>query len=262
MPRSDVRDRSRRARRIVVTFAAALTLAACDAGAGDATPVRPDAGDIRGTPFRQAPPVVTETPTAPIVEAPSTGSPAPAAEPAPAAPPALDPSPADVPIPPVAEAQAEETATSAESRPEEKSKYRTLTWDEISKYHYVPPSPPSSDPMEALRTPHPEGEDIPEKVRALSGTRVAIEGYVVPLDFKDGKVSRFIVLRSPLACCFAEAPPMNHWITATNKADADVDYRKYEIVRVSGEFDVGEETRDGHVVGIYRLIADKVERIE
>jgi hypothetical protein len=256
MPRSDARDRSRCARRIVVTFVAALALASCDRGAADGTSVRRDLADVRGVPFRSAPPVVAETPPAPIVEAPVVAPP-PAEAPATSGGVATAESAALVADPP-----APEPEPAAATQPEHEPKYRKLTWDEISKYVYVPPSPPSADPMEAIRKPHPEGEDIPEKVRALSGTRVAIEGHVLPLDFKDGKVSRFIVLRSPLACCFAEAPPMNQWISATNRSDSEIDFPKYEVVRVSGEFDVGEETRDGYVVGIYRLAADKVERLE
>ena len=186
--------------------------------------------EIRGTPFRAA---------APAPEA----APAIASEPAPPA--AASPAPAPSPDPPAASAAKPGT--------------KAIEWTDIQGYSYVPPRPFTID---AAPTGEVVTDQIPEAIRAMSGTRITIEGYAVPLDFEQGVVKKFILLSSPLACCFAEAPPMNHWMAVTND-DENVEFEtaKYAVHRVSGVFEVGEETRDGYVVGIYRLRAESIETV-
>jgi hypothetical protein len=108
----------------------------------------------------------------------------------------------------------------------------------------------------------PKVDQIPEDIDAMSGSRIKIRGFAVPLDYQKGVVTKFILLPAPLACCFAEAPPMNRWMTVSNAANLQFDYGKYNVIDVSGVFDVGEEEREGYVIGIYRLKAEKIENSE
>jgi hypothetical protein len=104
-------------------------------------------------------------------------------------------------------------------------------------------------------------DQIPAAIRAMAGKRISIEGYVMAYEFEKGIVKKAILMTSPLACCFAEAPPMNRWIMVSNDGKSEFSDGKYEVVRVSGVFDVGEETREGYVVSIYRMKAEKIENV-
>jgi hypothetical protein len=190
-----------------------------------------------------------------------------AVAPAPAEAPVVAPTPATPPVvaPPAPESPKPEPAVAkaAEAMHADNSAAKAITWDDISKYTYVPPGP-DDDPAAISTTPAkaaPKTDQIPADIRAMSGKRYVIEGYVVPLDYEKGLVTKLILLPAPLACCFAEAPPMNRWIMVENGAKTEFDYSKYGLVRASGVFDVGEETREGYVVGIYRMKAEKIENV-
>jgi hypothetical protein len=208
--------------------------------AASASPQRPAAAPVA------SPPVVASTPT-PVAAAPS---PAPAPLATPKAPESPKPEPT--------------VAKAAEAMHADNSSAKTITWDDISKYTYVPPDPDAEDAtsVAAATKDKPKTDQIPESIRAMSGKRYVIEGFAVPLDYEKGIVTKFILLPAPLACCFAEAPPMNRWIMVSNDAKSEFDYSKYGRLRASGVFDVGEETREGYVVGIYRMKAEKVENVE
>jgi hypothetical protein len=223
-----------------------------------------------------APPVAA-TPTAPAPEAAAAPVVAPAPVATPAAPPPQTSAPAAV-IKPSAPEKTADTPSPSEPRkpeavgvatkpavanPEGPATYKTVAWDDISKYSYVPPEPDADDasPAAQAKAKPKTADQIPADIRAMSGTRITIEGYVVPLDYDKGYVLKFIMLAAPLACCFAEAPPMNRWITVSNAAKLDFEYGKYNVIRVSCVFDVGEETREGYVVGIYRLKAEKIVNV-
>jgi hypothetical protein len=225
--------------------------------------------DVRGTPLRTA--------AAPTPAAPAAASTAVAAAPAEQAKPAAatvatapapvvaaapTPQPTPVAAPRAAPPKSEPTAAkAAEAAPEDKTTVKAITWDDISKYKYVPPDPDADDASGAAASKNdkPKGDQIPEDIRAMSGKRFAIEGFVVPLDYEKGVATKFILLPAPLACCFAEAPPMNRWIMVSNDAKIEFDYEKYSLMRATGVFDVGEETREGYVICIYRMKAEKIE---
>jgi len=233
--------------------------------------------EIRGTPLRSvaAPtPVATAASASPAATTPAVDA-TPAEQPKQAvAPVAATPTPvvAAAPTPPAAPVAAPRAAEppkpepvavkTAEAMHEDKSAVKAITWDDISKYKYVPPDPDDAPGVAASKDDKPKGDPIPEDVRAMSGKRFAIEGFVVPLDYEKGVATKFILLPAPLACCFAEAPPMNRWIMVENDAKIEFDYEKYALMRTSGVFDVGEETREGYVVCIYRMKAEKIENVK
>ena len=235
---------------------------------------------VHGTPMRAAVAAPATPVAAPASAGPApavtSGAPALAAAPSPAStgtPPAVSPAGAAPvvasPLPPRCSAPIESAAVSVAERPLAKTaakpatdpaKFKTVTWDEISKFTYVPPAPQQET---SAADPSASREDsVPDEIREMSGTRITIDGYVVPLDYDHGRVTRFILLSAPLACCFAEAPPLNRWIIVTNDAKSGLDFTKYDVVRVSGVFQVAEETREGYVVGLYRMRSEKIDAVK
>jgi hypothetical protein len=49
-------------------------------------------------------------------------------------------------------------------------------------------------------------------VKALNGTKVALKGFVVPLDFQSGKASTFLLVPYYGACIHAPPPPPNQTV--------------------------------------------------
>jgi len=103
-------------------------------------------------------------------------------------------------------------------------------------------------------------DQFPAEVARLNGAHVAFDGYMVPVDFEDRRVTNFILSRYLPGCCFGVMPRMDEWIEVEVQIDGGVEYFPYQIVRVTGTFEVGEVLDDyGYVRSIYRIKADEVE---
>lgn len=224
-----------------------LSLAAACSGDGDALEVAFVTGPIRGAPLDPGTPPAAPAAAAPLppATAPESGAGAApsAAAPAPAATPALTASgenpahgvkavvPADLP-----------------------AGLRYLTYADVAWPDYQPP-----ELRDAAEEQLPLSA-FPEPIQALNGVRVAFDGYMVPLDFAERKVTSFILSRYLPGCCFGAMPRLDEWIEVEVTVPGGIDYVPFQIVRVTGPFAVGEVLDDyGYVRSIYRMKAEAVE---
>ncbi|MDH5682163.1 MAG: hypothetical protein OEZ36_11285 [Spirochaetota bacterium] len=95
---------------------------------------------------------------------------------------------------------------------------------------------------------------IPQKVRALHSRHVLIEGFMLPVAVKGGKVKGFMLMRDQMMCCFGVAPKMNEWLIVQMKTP--MPFYPDVPVRVFGKLTVGEKREGGMVVNLYRLEGD------
>jgi len=90
--------------------------------------------------------------------------------------------------------------------------------------------------------------------------RAAFDGYMIPVDFAERKVTTFLLSRYVANCCFGAMPRLDEWIEVEVSAPGGVDYVPFRVVRVTGSFEVGELLDDyGYVRSLYRMKADSVE---
>ncbi len=95
---------------------------------------------------------------------------------------------------------------------------------------------------------------IPEAVKALSGRRLAVKGFMMPTKGNDGKISEFYLMRFMPACCFGDTIKMNEWVEVRMKAGRFASYNVYTPITVHGVFEVNPSvSADGFVSGIYRM---------
>jgi hypothetical protein len=131
------------------------------------------------------------------------------------------------------------------------------------------PSTPSVDPdarapdavfQEDVPAPVvPAAEDrIPARVRALDGKRVSLVGYMIPVAFDgNGRASEFLIIRSPLVCCYGAVPAPNEWVVA-RMTGRSVDATMDVPLKFYGTLHVGEFYEGKAFTGLYRLDTDKV----
>jgi hypothetical protein len=98
---------------------------------------------------------------------------------------------------------------------------------------------------------------VPDGIRRLSGRKVAVDGFMMPLDFVDGAVTRF-VLNSSYDMCMFGAPSR-----ATERIDVEMARGRtapftHRPLRVYGVLDVGARWEAGRVTSLYRLQAHAV----
>jgi hypothetical protein len=106
-----------------------------------------------------------------------------------------------------------------------------------------------------------ERPPIPEKILALSGRKVAVTGYMMPLACESGGAKKFLIMRYKFGCCYAVTPKINEWIEVTmDKGVAE--YMPDTLDTVCGVLEVKEDLRDGAAIGLYKIRATKSEFTE
>jgi hypothetical protein len=129
--------------------------------------------------------------------------------------------------------------------------YRTVNFNTLSNYEYELPDP--FDP-----TPRTPQNKIPDAVKALNGTLVSIEGFMLPLDLNQDGVSQFMLNASIDMCYFGAPVRMNEWILVKMKGGTRAKFTHLAL-NVKGRLAVGEEMKNGRVASLYRLEADSAE---
>lgn len=129
------------------------------------------------------------------------------------------------------------------------SKYLRVPFYMLAGFKYE-----SSEPNQASEEkPH----KIPATVRALSGKKVAIDGFMMPVEMEGEGVKTFVLIGNQLACCFGVAPKVNEWIYVEFTGQRRAEYARDTPLTVYGSLEVTEEA-GLYIESLYRLKADDV----
>jgi hypothetical protein len=96
-----------------------------------------------------------------------------------------------------------------------------------------------------------KGGNIPEDVKALSGAKLRLSGFMIPMDQAE-HISQFALVPSLFACCFGQPPQIQHTIVVTCPKGKAVNYYPDEI-NVEGTLKVDEKKEDGFIVSIFEM---------
>lgn len=132
----------------------------------------------------------------------------------------------------------------AQSRPA----YRPVDFDLLGGYD--PKLPDALTPG-----PRPTTVPIPASVRALDNMRVAVRGYVLPLDLDDRGTTRFLLNATYDMCVFVVPARLNDWIEVRMPEGKSLRLTHDPVVAM-GALSVGERLENGRVVSLYRMQAD------
>lgn len=128
-----------------------------------------------------------------------------------------------------------------------------LTFDDLASYTYEHPDP------RAIQEGAERPQQIPAEILALRGKTVIVEGHMVPVSVKKGKVTLFVLSRYLEGCCFGQPAMMNEWVDVEMEGEG-AEYIPYGTILCTGVLDVGEQLDEyGYVRSIYRMKCTKVE---
>jgi hypothetical protein len=102
-----------------------------------------------------------------------------------------------------------------------------------------------------------KGGGIPEDVKKLTGTKVRVQGFMIPLDQADN-ISHFSLVPSLFACCFGQPPQIQHQIVVHTPKGKAVGYYPDEIV-CEGILKVEEKKDDGYIVSVFEMDVQSVK---
>lgn len=128
--------------------------------------------------------------------------------------------------------------------------YWHVGFEELASFFLPVPSPEAQESADLT-------EKIPAAIKELDRKPVCIAGYMLPIKLENGLATEFLIIRSPLVCCYGVAPRMNEWVLATMKppgakSQMDVPLDFYGALRVGAVFE------QKMLVGIYRLDCEKI----
>jgi hypothetical protein len=102
-----------------------------------------------------------------------------------------------------------------------------------------------------------KGGNIPDDVKALSGSKIKVKGFMVPMDQADS-ITQFALVPSLFGCCYGQPPQIQHTIIVNCPKGKSVSYFPDEI-EVSGKLDVEEKKDDGFIVSIFEIECSSVK---
>ena len=99
-------------------------------------------------------------------------------------------------------------------------------------------------------------EGMPDTTKALDGKKVAMIGFMLPIDeAKD--VRHFLLVQSLWSCCYGTPPDIHGIVRIELPKDRPIEY-SFEPLLITGTFRVGVTIEDGYCIDIYQLHADSV----
>ena len=102
-----------------------------------------------------------------------------------------------------------------------------------------------------------KGGNIPQDVKDLSGCKLRLHGFMIPMDQAES-ITQFALVPSLFACCFGQPPQIQHTIVVNCPKGKAVSYYGDEIV-VEGELKVEEKKDDdGYIVSVFEMTCSSV----
>lgn len=103
--------------------------------------------------------------------------------------------------------------------------------------------------------------EFPATAQSLDGKRVAIVGYMIPLDWVEGedRITSFMLVRDFAQCCFGGMPRPDEWIDVITPLGESAGFYAYRPIRVIGKLRVGlDRPADAMVASVYQMVATNV----
>ncbi len=98
---------------------------------------------------------------------------------------------------------------------------------------------------------------IPEAIRALDKSKVALKGFMLPLKVEGGLVTELLLMKDQSMCCYGAVPKITEWVSVKMGAKG-VKPVMDQPVTLHGQLKVGEIRENGFLVGIYAMDGEKL----
>lgn len=143
--------------------------------------------------------------------------------------------------------------------------YTRVSFNELACFEYDPfdagvPMHSESGEISTTATVNKptEKDRIPANILALNGKKLAVQGFMMPIEIKRNQVKSFLLVRNQMACCFGMMLGFNEWVFIRCPEDKPADFVPDVVITVYGTMEVGEEIQDGAVMSIFRMRSDEV----
>ena len=161
------------------------------------------------------------------------------------------------PIKPLDPAAAKPAApnTTAPAPAESKANELSVGFDKLSAFKYEVPDENPDSPFSKGKDPDTQ---IPDSVKEISGKRVSLKGFMLPLKVEQGLVTELLIMRDQSMCCFGTVPKINEWVSVkmTGKGVKPV---MDQAITMVGTLKIGAIRENGYLVGIYQMDGERMD---
>ena len=137
--------------------------------------------------------------------------------------------------------------------PEVVDGYLKLGFDRLSSFTF---NPAPYDPTKPNEPPPSSADQIPDSIKAYSGKKAVVSGFMLPVKTEKGRVTEFLLMRDAMMCCYGIIPNINEWIIV--KMNNGVNSIQDVPLSVYGKLQVQEVFEGGYLSGIYLLEGEKM----
>jgi hypothetical protein len=133
--------------------------------------------------------------------------------------------------------------------------YALLGFDRLAGFPFTPvPFDPATAKPGA--PPPSSAAQIPATIKKFDAQPAIVTGFMLPTKMEKGLVTEFLLVRSPMMCCYGQVPNMNEWVVVQVpkgvKPLMDIPVSCYGKLHVKEEFD------NGYITSIYQLDGEKL----
>lgn len=93
---------------------------------------------------------------------------------------------------------------------------------------------------------------VPAPIKRLDGKKVLVTGFMLPVKIEKGFATEFLLLSSPLLCCYGVTPAVNQWILVKMRQEGLPPVQDVPMP-VAGRLRLRAQWESGLLTGIYEL---------
>jgi hypothetical protein len=109
--------------------------------------------------------------------------------------------------------------------------------------------------------PYEDGlKGMPKHIRELSGKRVMMIGFMLPID-EVQNIKEFLLVKSLWSCCYGQPPDIHGIVRVVMPKGKTTDYF-FDPLKIIGTFKVEATMLDGYCVDIYQLHVESLEALK
>lgn len=98
---------------------------------------------------------------------------------------------------------------------------------------------------------------VPDWIRIYHNQRVALTGFLMPLQMENGLAKKFVLMKDINTCCYGATPNMNDYVVVTMRGDGVRPLQDVPVELV-GVLRVEEKYENGYVTSLFQLEGEKM----
>jgi hypothetical protein len=155
---------------------------------------------------------------------------------------------AEAPVPPPADTTPRKIAVDGEEM-------FAVGFDKLAAFEYtIVDAATGATPEEIEKAK--QRDQVPDWIKVYQEKRVALTGFMMPLQIENGLAKKFIMMRDITTCCFGNVPNMNEYAIVTMKTGGVKPIQDVPVV-LTGIFRIAEKYENGYVVALYQMDGEK-----